>query len=657
MVSCDLFVRDDGSGDVVVRVKDKYLTKKDIQDLILKKKNLVTDSTKYVKKYIANWASRQLLLDKALLNLSKEDIKKINKLAEEYRDNILISSYMGQLSSKSLDTVIGENELKEIYEQKKNDYKLNHPLVKLRYIHVLKSSQNFDEIIKMFKRYNEQDIKALDKLSLQFIPFYLNDSTWVKVDQIYSKIEKFTPDMLRIYLSISQQIESEDNIAFSEGDSFPSLSNPKHLDIKVDGVVSVVGDYIIMESDIDKAYLELKSQGLKAEEFSHCQLMSKLMQDKLYAHNAIQDSILISDMEVKTYVDRQIEFFLSQMGNDMNKLVKFYNKENEKSFRKELFEINKINLLSQKMKAKIIEKIEVTPEEVREFFEKIPKDERPYFGTEIEVSQIVKKPKISKWEEDRIVEKLLKMKEDVEEKGASFASKALLYSQDPGSRSRGGYYALTKKSPMLREFKDIAFGLEENEISAPFETEYGWHIIYLEKIRGEELDVRHILLIPEPTQDAILEAREEINKIRDMILSGKISFAEGARKFSDEKQTKFDGGKLINPINFDNRFELTKMDPALYDQVKSLSDNDISLPLLEKDKSGKLQYKIIQVTNRFDEHEASFTRDYLKIQDLALKEKHLKTLKKWIKEKSQSTFINISRDYKNCDFRRNWASE
>ncbi len=426
---------------------------------------------------------------------------------------------------------------------------------------------------------------------------------------------------------------------------------------KVDGVAALVGEYVVLESDIDKAFIDLKNQGVSTTDVSRCQLLGKLMEDKLYAHQAVQDSIEVSDAEVESTVERQIDYLVQQTDGSMEKLLKFYKKDSEESFRKELFEINKVRMLSERMQQKIVEEIEITPEEVRQFFDGIPENQRPLFGAELEIAQIVKKPKPSEEENQRIINKLNRIRNDVLENGISFKTKAILHSQDEASRPSGGFYKMNKKTPFVKEFKDVAFSLQEGEISEPFETIFGWHIIYLEKIRGQEIDVRHILLIPEVSETAREEAKKELETIRQRILDEELTFADAARAFSDEKETKFDGGQLRNPTNFDTRFELTKMDPTLYSQVRNLKDNEISMPIMDEDRSGAIKYKILRVTNRYDEHIADYAQDYTRIQDLALKQKQLKAIEKWMKEKINEAYIYVSTDNRSCDFANNWLKK
>lgn len=424
--------------------------------------------------------------------------------------------------------------------------------------------------------------------------------------------------------------------------------------IKVDGVSSVVGDYVILESDIDKTLIEMKSQGISTQGISRCQLLGKLMEDKLYAHHAVQDSLEISVEEIYSSVDQIIDNFTQQLGS-IEKVLEFYNKSDESSFRQEIFEINRIQKLSSMMQANIVEDVEVTPEEVRLFFESIPKNELPTFGTELEISQIVIEPEVSEAEQNRITNQLKIFREDILERGSSFASKAILYSQDPGSRSTGGKYTLHRKRPrMVKEFRDEAFSLEEGEISEPFKSDFGWHILKVDKIRGQEVDVRHILLTPKIEPNQLQDAKKKLDTLRKRLINEEITFPDAALLFSDEKETKFNGGVLINPQTGDTRFELTNLDPVLYSQIRNLKDEEISLPLIEEDRSGLKKYKILKVSNRYDEHVADYSLDYSRIKSLALKEKQLNIIKEWMAEKIESTYVNLNRDSRSCDFSNNW---
>lgn len=448
------------------------------------------------------------------------------------------------------------------------------------------------------------------------------------------------------------------NPTATSGTEATAVTDTTAVDIKrekVDGVTAVVGDYVILESDIDKSFIDMQTQGVSTKGITRCQVLGRLMEDKLYAHQAIQDSIVVSDAEINSTVDRQLNFLVSQVGS-IDKLLEFYRKEDEQSFREELFEIVKAQQLSQRMQAKVVEEIEITPEEVRQWYSGLAEDEKPVFGDEVEIAQIVKVPEPSDKEVQEVINKLNEYKRDVEENGSSFAIKQTLYSDDPGKKDNGGVYKISKSTGFVQEFKDVAFSLKEGEISDPFKTIFGYHIIYVEKIRGQERDIRHILLRPKISEEAIQETKTELDSIRAKILEGEFTFSEAARNFSDEKETRFDGGVLRNPETFDTKFELTKMDPTLYSQISPLQGDEISQPLMEETRTG-VQFKLLKVITRFKSHKADYSQDYVKIKELALKEKQFDEIAKWMDEKIKDTYINVAADSRDCDFANNWLKK
>ena len=454
---------------------------------------------------------------------------------------------------------------------------------------------------------------------------------------------------LTSFSSFSQEIIEDEKVETPQPTVVDSVQR-----IKLDGVNAVIGDFVILNSDIDKQFTQLEAGGISIEDISRCQLFGKLLEDKLYMHHAIQDSLEVSDVEIKSYVDQQLQGFAEQIGS-MEKLVAYYKKSSEKQLRDDMFELNKNNKLAALMQQKIVEEIEVTPEEVRQFFNTIPEDQRPLFGTEMRVAQIVVIPKTTKIEVDKVINRLKEFRADVLDNGASFTTKAVLYTEDPGSKRTGGKYTLNRKRPvMAKEFREVAFSLQEGEVSEPFKTDFGYHIIQLEKIRGQEYDVRHILLRPKTTADAVQDAKEKLEKVRKSIVAGDITFEDAAKEASDEKETKFDGGQLRNPETQDYNFELTKMDPELYSQIQNLKDNEVSPVLNDEDRINPIKFKIVTVTGRVDEHEANFAQDYLKIKALALQEKQLNAIAKWQEEKILDTYIKINGALRDCDFNNNW---
>ena len=470
--------------------------------------------------------------------------------------------------------------------------------------------------------------------------------------QLKIKVLKFIKYLHMNYVLIIAILSS--NIILSQVNN--TINNERN---KIDGVAAVVGDFLVLDSDIEKQFNQLKASGISTDDMTTCQVFGKLLEDKLYQHHAIQDSITVNSLEIQSFVDQQIDAFAEQIGS-MEKLINYYNKNSEQELRNEMFELNKSSELAKKMQEKIIEETEVTPEEVRQFFNSIPKDDRPFFGTELKVAQIVVIPKTTEEEKKKVIDRLKEFKADVEDNGANFTTKVVLYSDDIASRRSGGKLTLNRKKQrgqFDRNFVETVFSLREGEISDPFESDFGYFIIILDKIRGQEYDVRYILLRPKLKPFDIAEAAKKLEDARNTILSGDLTFAEVALEISDETETKFEGGKLINPETQDFNFELTKMDPELYSQIEKLKDGDVSIVLRDEDRLNPVKFKILTVTNRVDEHEANFATDYIKIQALALQNKKLKEIEKWQNTKIDDTYIKIANEYKGCEFFSNWLKQ
>lgn len=429
--------------------------------------------------------------------------------------------------------------------------------------------------------------------------------------------------------------------------------------IKIDGVAAIVGSFIILDSDIDEQFKQFQAGGRSTQGITRCEMIGTLLENKLYIHQAIQDSIVVNDAEIRSYTSQQLSAFIQQVGS-VEKAVKFFNKKSEQQLRDDVYEINKNNSLARQMQEKVIDPVEVTPEEVRQYYNGIPKEEIPIIGTELKIAQIVVIPKTNQEEKQKVIDRLNEFRKDILENGASFTTKAVLYSDDTGSKRTGGKLApMTRSNPRnVKPFRDVAFTLEEGEISEPFETEFGFHIIWLEKIRGQEYDVRHILLRPEIPQASIDEAKRKLEDVRAKIIAGEISFADAAREISDEKETKFEGGLLLNTQTGDYNFDLTNMEPSLYSQIEPLKDNEVSEVLLdETDRVNEMKFKILTVTDRIDEHKAEFARDYVKIRNFSLGDKKLKTLDKWQKRKIVETYVKLNGQYRKCKFNNDWLKK
>ena len=426
--------------------------------------------------------------------------------------------------------------------------------------------------------------------------------------------------------------------------------------IKVDGVAVVVGKNIVLDSDIDKFKKELQQRIEGKIDISDCEMLEELMTQKLIAHHAVVDSIVASDVEVNSEVDRNISYFTQQLGS-IEKVIEMYGFNDEEDLRKELFEIQKEQILIRQERASITEKVDVTPEEVRTYFKNLEKDNSlPEFSAEIELAQIVKIVKPSEEETNRVITKLNEIRKEIEE-GYSFRLKAIINSDDPAVSENGGKYTITRESGFIKEFKEMAFSLDEGEISEPFESGFGYHIIQVEKVKGQELDVRHILMQPKISDSELRASKDALAKIREQILSGEITFEQAVLKYSEDKETKNNKGMLLNPQTNDTHFNLTRMDPTLYGRVSNLKAGEITEPYYDEIRGGEKMHKVILLKSKDEAHTANFVKDYEKIQQLTLQKKQEETVDKWSRDKIKDTYIKINKDFKKCKFKNNWKKD
>jgi peptidyl-prolyl cis-trans isomerase SurA len=430
--------------------------------------------------------------------------------------------------------------------------------------------------------------------------------------------------------------------------------------VKIDGVAVVIGDNIVLNSDIDKFKKELAQRMEGDLDITDCEILEEIMTQKLIAHMAVIDSIEVTEAEVNEAVDRNINYFTQQLGS-MDKVVQMYGFNDEDDLRKELYEIQKEQILIRKESASITENVDVTPEEVRNYFKNLEVDNNlPEFSTEIKLLQIIKIMEPSQEEIDRINAKLNEIKKEVDE-GFSFRLKAIINSDDPAVSGNGpgagGQYTITRQSGFIKEFKEVAFSLDEGQVSEPFKSGFGYHIIMVDKIKGQERDVSHILIQPQISPAEMKIAEDELNKAREQILSGEITFEEAVIKYSNDKENIVGKGVILNPETNDTKFDLTRMDPQLYNRVSSLKVGEITLPFYEEERGGDKMYKLLMVQDRIEAHTADFSKDYEKIQQLTLQKKEEETIEKWAKEKLLDTYIKINSDYFKCEFQKNWKKD
>ncbi|MCK5782070.1 MAG: peptidylprolyl isomerase [Flavobacteriales bacterium] len=427
-----------------------------------------------------------------------------------------------------------------------------------------------------------------------------------------------------------------------------SIAQERHV---IDGVAAVVGKNVILNSDIQKGIMQYKAQGVNVDAGMECQVLEDLMVEKLLIHQAVIDSVEVSDAEVDGSVEQRLQMLIGRVGS-VKELEKFYNKT-EDELREEMFDILKDQLLAQRMQQQIIADIDITPEEVRTYFNNIPKDELPKFGTEVVMAHIVKKPILSAETKEETITKLNDIRTDILN-GSSFKTKAILYSEDPGSSGKGGAYYGVRKGQFVKPFEEAAFNLQEGEVSEPFETQFGFHIVQLLKRKGEELDLRHILIKPIVKPEDLEETQLALDSIKSKIINGEITFSDAAKEFSDDEATKFNDGTMINPRTQEGHFELNHLDRDIYFRVESLQVGDISEVIYKETEKGEKEFSIVKLIERIAPHTADFSKDYQKIKQMALGEKKNKISEDWVIEHLSKAFVRISDEYKKCEFKNNW---
>lgn len=422
----------------------------------------------------------------------------------------------------------------------------------------------------------------------------------------------------------------------------------------IDQVVATVGKNIILESDIENQYLQYRMQGEITGSASEmrCRLLEDLLYQKLMVAQAEYDSITVGEDQVNSELDRRISTFINQFGSQ-EKMEAYYGKTLTE-IKGELFDIIEEQLLAQQVQQSIVQNVTVTPSEIKSYFKSIPKDSIPHIQTEYTIAELVKKPPVSVEEKIRVKEKLMELRKRIL-KGESFATMAILYSEDPGSAKNGGELGFYGRGQLYPEFEAVAFKLKEGEISQVVETEAGYHIIQMIERKGDFINVRHILLIPKVSPADLLKARNELDSIANLIKSDSMTFDHAVEKFSDADD-KNNGGMLINPYTMGTTFEPEQLDPQVSFTIEKMKVGEISNPVPMKTEDQKDAYRILMLKAKVEPHRANLKDDYSKIQDWALQQKKIETINEWIDEKAEKTYIKIIDRYKDCAFDHKWIS-
>ena len=431
----------------------------------------------------------------------------------------------------------------------------------------------------------------------------------------------------------------------------PSLYAQSGQDTIIDGIAGIVGGNIILKSDIENQYLQIRSQGniQGTAPKLKCQIFESLLFQKLLLHQAQVDSISVTDAQVELEMDRRMRYFISQAGSP-DRLEEHFGKS-LLEIKNELRDVIKEQMLTEQEQQKITKDASVTPSEVKAFFRKIPKDSIPLISSEFEIGLIIKQPAIGDAEKQEAKDKLKNFKDRVA-KGDDFSTLAVLYSEDPGSSKQGGELGMFKRGEMRPEFEAAAFRLKPGEVSDIVETEDGFHLIQMIERRGEYINVRHILLQPKVSPVNLNKAKITLDSVAAMIMNKNITYDLAVVRYSDDPG-KNSGGMMINPVSGNSKFEASQIDAKIFFIVDKLKTGEVSAPVLSNER-GKQDYRIYYLKTRTNPHKANLEEDYARIQEIALQQKKQEILDNWITKKMNTTFISITDDYRNCSFQRKW---
>jgi peptidyl-prolyl cis-trans isomerase SurA len=427
------------------------------------------------------------------------------------------------------------------------------------------------------------------------------------------------------------------------------VDNVKAQDkVVIDQIVAIVGKQVILQSDVETQVLQMKSQGYYTSGDMKCEMLENMLYAKLLVNQAALDSIDVSKSEVESEMERRLNYFITQIGSE-EKLEEYYKKpiqDIKDSFRESIKE----QLLSQRMQQQATADLKVTPQEVREFYKKIPKDSLPIINTQFEIEQIIVKPQIKETEILRVKDELREFKKRINE-GANFATLAVLYSDDPGSAPRGGELGFVARGDLVPEFSAVAFNLKPGEVSKIVKTDYGYHIIQLIEIKGERINCRHILLKPKIDPLEKQKVKQKLDTVRQSIINKEVTFEDACWKYSQDENTRLNGGMLINPATGNSHWEASQLQPKIAFAIKNLKIGDISEPFEDADDNGRTIFKIVMLKAKIPPHPANLTEDYKRIQDLTLEEKKVNFMDNWVVEKMKNTYLHIDKDFAKCKFK------
>jgi peptidyl-prolyl cis-trans isomerase SurA len=411
----------------------------------------------------------------------------------------------------------------------------------------------------------------------------------------------------------------------------------------VDEIVAKVDNYIVLKSELDRAYQDYLTNGGSPSQNIRCQYLVMLVRNKLMMAKAEIDSVVVADAEVDDNAQNRMNMILSQSGRTVDELEALYGKTMEQ-IRLELRDQIREQMIVNKMEGEITKGLKITPAEVRRFFSNL--DSLPYFSASVEVGQIVKIAKVSSAQEYKTKGELMDIRNQILA-GANFSELAKKYSDDPSVVGNGGEMGWSARGRMVPEYEAMAFKLKPGEISMPFKSDFGIHIMQLIERRGNEYNSRHILISPAPSEDDLKKASRYLDSLRTLIISDSIKFQNAAKEYSDDVATKGNGG-FFNDGNGGNKLMVDEIDPIVFFRIDSMKIGAISEPIVYRTEDGKDAVRILYYKSRTPPHEASLKEDWSRIQDAALREKKDGVLQRWFQKARKDVFISIDPSYDYC---------
>jgi peptidyl-prolyl cis-trans isomerase SurA len=413
----------------------------------------------------------------------------------------------------------------------------------------------------------------------------------------------------------------------------------------VDKIIAKVDNYIVIKSELEQAYQGAVAEGNPATDEMKCQIFNRLIMNKLMVAKAEIDSVTVTDLEVDQNTTQRMGMILQSSGNAPEELERRYGKSMDQ-IRLELRDQIREQLLAREMTQKITKELKVTPAEVKRFFNKIPTDSLPFYSSDVQIGQIVRIAKISSQQEDEAKRRLSELRDRILA-GESFNDLALKYSEDPSARQNGGEMGFVGRGAMVPQFEAMAFKLRKGEISMPFKSSFGHHIMQLIDRRGNEYNSRHILLLGNPSKEDINRAEKFLDSLRRKIVKDSIKFEYAAKQFSDDSETKGRGGYFTDPDGGIN-VSLRDIDPVVYLAIDTMKLGTISKPIAYRTDDGKEGMRILYFKTKVPPHQANLKDDWHRIQSAALAEKRDKAIGKWFSKSRQDVFINIDPTYNYC---------